>query len=130
MGFVQVTVASYHGIEVQYQLSTTEHSKTKSTLKSNALMLESLMGRAASKAFQKEETKRRKEMVLHCQVCLKPEEKEKTGKMTVCSRCKTIGREIRYCGRTCQTADWKTHKLECGKPLGAHFLLPVFDSLF
>ncbi|KAE9405730.1 hypothetical protein BT96DRAFT_988236 [Gymnopus androsaceus JB14] len=116
--FVHCTVAFFHGVEqVEQRILTTEHSKTKPALKEKSAMFEELMGKAGSEVFKKEEAKRRKEMILHCQVCLKPEDKTKTGKMTVCSRCRAIGREIRYCGRECQVADWKSHKKECGKPL-------------
>ncbi|KIJ42083.1 hypothetical protein M422DRAFT_254783 [Sphaerobolus stellatus SS14] len=30
-----------------------------------------------------------------------------------------VGREIRYCNRECQKADWSMHKITCGKHLGA-----------
>ncbi|KAG2441391.1 hypothetical protein HYH02_009980 [Chlamydomonas schloesseri] len=32
-------------------------------------------------------------------------------KTQLCARCKSV----RYCGRDCQAADWKEHKLECAK---------------
>ncbi|KAK0245288.1 hypothetical protein EDD85DRAFT_943692 [Armillaria nabsnona] len=115
--FVMAVLMSYKGITPEITVFTTEHSKTKSTLKNNSKMFDEMMGKTASKQFKKDEVKRRKEMKLHCQRCLKVEDKEKDGKMTVCSRCKSIGREIRYCGRDCQVADWKQHKMGCGKPL-------------
>ncbi|KJA22125.1 hypothetical protein HYPSUDRAFT_665697 [Hypholoma sublateritium FD-334 SS-4] len=42
--------------------------------------------------------------------------------LLVCSRCKGIGRIIRYCSRECQKRDWKSglpkpHRVICGKPL-------------
>ncbi|KIM78847.1 hypothetical protein PILCRDRAFT_10788 [Piloderma croceum F 1598] len=35
--------------------------------------------------------------------------------MQVCISCKKVGREIRYCNKDCQRANWKEHKRECGK---------------
>ncbi|KAF9016028.1 hypothetical protein BDZ89DRAFT_1076024 [Hymenopellis radicata] len=124
VNFVFATLASVKGHTITYQVFTTEHSKTKSTLKAHSQMIDAIMGgKSAGKAFRKAEAKRRKDMGLFCQHCLKAEEKEKNGKMTVCSRCRKLGREIRYCGRDCQLADWKQHKLQCGKPLDASLVL-------
>lgn len=33
----------------------------------------------------------------------------KTGSMKACSRCKSV----RYCGKACQRAHWKVHKIDC-----------------
>lgn len=32
-----------------------------------------------------------------------------------CSGCKDTAGSVYYCGRECQKADWKTHKVKCGK---------------
>ncbi|KAK0440437.1 uncharacterized protein EV420DRAFT_1486000 [Desarmillaria tabescens] len=98
--FVMNVLMSCKGKTPEITVFTTEHSKTKFTLKNHSEMFEKMMGKIASKQFKRDE------------YCLKVEDKEKDGKMTVCSRSKSIGREIRYCSRDCQVADWKQHKKE------------------
>lgn len=95
---------------------TNEHFKTKETLEKMKPMMDHFVGPELADQWQRDEAQKRKEMVLFCSACLKPEQKDVTGKMPACTKCKAIGREIRYCNKTCQKAAWKTHKLECGKP--------------
>ncbi|CAG8976421.1 hypothetical protein HYALB_00008546 [Hymenoscyphus albidus] len=45
-----------------------------------------------------------------CSLCNTGEDKL-TEKLKICSKCKTT----RYCSAECQRADWKAHKLTCGK---------------
>lgn len=47
----------------------------------------------------------------HCNNCNKSAEEVTSKKLLVCSRCK----QVNYCCRECQRADWKTHKLNCKK---------------
>jgi len=115
---------------------TSEHSTTKETLEGMKNMIDSMLGPEAGKAYRREEAQRRKEMALYCDHCLETEDKEAKGKMSACSRCMKIGKEIRYCNRCeftgncgsysvltiytreCQRAAWPHHKAQCGKPLG------------
>ncbi|KAH8726913.1 hypothetical protein GQ44DRAFT_738659 [Phaeosphaeriaceae sp. PMI808] len=46
-----------------------------------------------------------------CAKCNETAAAKNVANLQVCARCKTT----RYCGRDCQTADWKTHKKECSK---------------
>lgn len=133
--FVGIVLATYDGREVTYIAYTHEHSKTKETLKGIRPVVDEFVGSAAGSKWQKEQAHNRKEMKLFCDACLKPEEKSETGKMSVCVRCKAVGREVRYCNRCiaslsspsyysrerfreCQKAAWKNHKPGCGKPIG------------
>ena len=47
---------------------------------------------------------------IRCQRC--GIEASPTQKIRACTRCNKVG----YCGKLCQRADWKVHKLNCSKP--------------
>jgi len=47
---------------------------------------------------------------IRCQRC--GIEASPTQKIRACTRCNKVG----YCGKSCQRADWKVHKLNCNKP--------------
>ena len=47
---------------------------------------------------------------VRCQRC--GIEASSTQKIRACTRCNKVG----YCGKVCQRADWKVHKLNCSKP--------------
>ncbi|KAJ6613193.1 hypothetical protein B0H10DRAFT_2049855 [Mycena sp. CBHHK59/15] len=72
------------------------------------------------KKMQKEYKAERAEAVNGCWGCGKPE--PPNVKFLACSRCRSIGRWIRYCSPECQRRDWNTgvshpHKIICGKEL-------------
>ncbi|KAJ7130851.1 hypothetical protein C8R43DRAFT_1025195 [Mycena crocata] len=57
-----------------------------------------------------------KAMSAACEHCRKNDDDGKR-KMQICGACKAIGRNMQYCDRTCQRADWPRHKTICGKEL-------------
>lgn len=128
-------MAAFDGQTFKAVSYTHEHSKTKDTLAGVKPIIDEAIGFSGSKQWAKNQAASRKEMKLFCDNCLKEEDK-KEGKMSVCTKCKAIGREVRYCskvrgpfylfseyfvtsmGQECQRAAWKGHKRECGKALG------------
>lgn len=91
-------LASYHGTEIQNITFAHEHSKTKTTLAGMKPMVDQFMTPSERKQWMKEQASARKEQNLYCDNCLKPENKDE-GKMSVCTKCKAIGREVRYCSK-------------------------------
>lgn len=71
-------------------------AKTKSYLPGDTIFLE---GSPFASALNVSELSTR------CHYCWKLAEK----KLSRCSKCQVV----KYCSRTCQRNDWKTHKLEC-----------------
>lgn len=94
-----MTLAEHAGIKITVVPMTHEHSKTKATLKNVKPMITSVLGTAAGKEYLAEQARSRKEMHLYCDQCLKHEDKERDGKMSVCAQCMRIGREVRYCSK-------------------------------
>ncbi|KAJ7476989.1 hypothetical protein B0H11DRAFT_1306568 [Mycena galericulata] len=115
--FLGIVLHSTEGRDITIVSYTHEHHKTKDTLRGMKPMMDTVLGESDSNKWRKDQTERRKEMKLFCDCCLKPEEKAENGKMSVCSPCKAVGRDVRYCDRACQKEAWKTHKRLCGKPL-------------
>ncbi|KAJ7755217.1 hypothetical protein B0H16DRAFT_1315834 [Mycena metata] len=116
--FLGIVLQSVEGLDITLVSYTHEHHKTKDTLLNMMPMMDKVLGEADANKWRKEQADRRKEMKLFCDSCLKPEEKTENGKMSVCSPCKAVGRDVRYCNRACQKEAWKTHKQMCGQPLG------------
>ncbi|KAJ7663034.1 hypothetical protein B0H17DRAFT_310922 [Mycena rosella] len=125
-GFLNVVLHSVEGHELSVVSYTHEHDKTKGTLLEMKPVMEAVLGESDANKWRKEQAEPRKEMKLFCDSCLKPEEKAENGKMSVCSPCKVVGRDVRYCDRTCQKNAWKMHKRLCGKPLD---LDSAFDDI-
>lgn len=91
-------MAEYTGHSVEVVSYTHEHRKTKNTLADIKPLVQETIGASESKKWVKEQVATRKEMKLFCDNCLMPEDKT-VGKMPVCTRCKAIGREVRYCSK-------------------------------
>ncbi|KAJ6607916.1 hypothetical protein B0H10DRAFT_1816854 [Mycena sp. CBHHK59/15] len=126
-GFLAIVLHSVEGRDITFVSYTHEHHKTKDTLLGMKPVMDDVLGESDASKWRKEQAERRKEMKLFCDACLQPEEKSENGKMSICSPCKAVGRDVRYCDRACQKKAWKSHKRECGKPLG---LSAVFDDVF
>ncbi|KAJ7123154.1 hypothetical protein C8R44DRAFT_161851 [Mycena epipterygia] len=116
-GFLGIVLHSTEGRNIKVVSYTHEHHKTKDTLLGMKPVMDTVLGESDANKWRKEQTERRKEMKLFCDSCLKPEEKAENGKMSICSPCKAVGRDVRYCDKVCQKDAWKTHKRLCGKPL-------------
>lgn len=97
--FIGLVLAAYKGHDVKLVSRTHEHGKTKKVLREMIPVVDSILGPAAGKEWRKAEAVHRKEMKLYCDNCLKPEDKAENGKMSVCVRCKAIGKEVRYCNK-------------------------------
>lgn len=50
-----------------------------------------------------------------CTFCNQPKNKEDGGELKKCSNCN----KAQYCSKACQSVDWKRHRNECGKAVGA-----------
>ncbi|KAJ7174409.1 hypothetical protein C8R46DRAFT_1347583 [Mycena filopes] len=124
--FLGIVLHSTLGHNITLRSFTHEHHKTKETLLNMKPIMNTFLGESDANKWQKEQTDRRKDMKLFCDSCLKPEEKIENGKMSVCSPCKAVGRDVRYCDRVCQKDAWKLHKQLCGQPLG---LDSAFDDI-
>lgn len=62
-------------------------------------VMDNVLGESDANKWRKEQAERRKEMKLFCDSCLKSEEKAENGKMSICSPCKAVGRDVRYCDK-------------------------------
>lgn len=90
---------SYLGVKTRSIVYTNEHSKTKETLQKMRPVMKDFLGPSAAREWEKAQAQKRKDMTLFCSACFKPEKKDVQGKMSACSRCMAIGREIRYCNK-------------------------------
>jgi hypothetical protein len=88
-----------NGRKIKRLKLSNEHFKTKETLEKMKPMMNHLVGPKLANQWQRDEMQKGKEMVLFCSACSKYEQKDVTGKMPACTKCKAIGREIRYCNK-------------------------------
>ncbi|KAJ7831711.1 hypothetical protein B0H14DRAFT_2804360 [Mycena olivaceomarginata] len=125
--FLHCTLRSFVGEEMP-KISVGKYNKKKNpqsfrTSEFMSAVAEQTLGPAGAKAVAKENKaawkERQKDRREHCSYvgCYKPDDGAK--KFPRCQKCwDKMQREVLYCSKECQTADWKSgHKAMCGKPL-------------
>ncbi|KAG9039407.1 hypothetical protein FRB95_010696 [Tulasnella sp. JGI-2019a] len=107
-----------------------EKKSTKSVLRRNKEMVNSIMGEKEGHKWRKETVAIRNEAKLFCDNCFRQQDSDES--FSLCAACKLVGRLTRHCGKDCQRKAWKSgHKANRGKPLDASIIeedVPKYSS--
>lgn len=93
-------MSHFNGTPIQFLENGLDHTRKHAySVFDRDRDMEKKYGAKDVKTYRKEKLQRLKNLQLFCDFCLKLEEKDTSGRMSVCAPCNKIGKEIRYCNR-------------------------------